>query len=144
MKSMLLRKELFYRNTSLGIVGECTGIRPKCGSPHTFLKEENLKVGDVVSFYNYEQIYTRVVVKNFRREKEKYGIFGFGSDTLDFDKLTKVMSYKDITEDIFQKLQESYSGEKRENFTIKDIIQKEMTIKQIQDELGYPIKIIGG
>lgn len=144
MKSMLLRKELFYRNTSLGIVGECTGIRPKCGSPHTFSKEENLKVGDVVSFCIFEKIYTRVVVKKFRREKEKYGIFGFGSDTLDFDKLTKVMSYKDITEDIFQKLQESYSGEKRENFTIKDIIQKEMTIKQIQDELGYPIKIIGG
>lgn len=99
-------------------------------------------MGDVVSFYRYEEIYTRVVTKDFR--KEKYGIFGFGNDTLNFDKLTKIMSYRDLTEDIFQKLQQKHSGEVRESFMIRDVVQKEMTIEQIQEELGYPIKIIGG
>src|SRR5699024_8764742 len=93
--------ELYYQNSSLGKLGECTGIRPECGSYYTFHPSETLKVGDVVSFYEYEQIYTKVVTKNTL--ENEYGVYGFGNNRLNFKKLTKVLSYKDLTEDILRK-----------------------------------------
>lgn len=129
-----MMRELFYKEHSIGIVGECTSVYPECGD----CRHTTLRVGDLISFYKYGKIHTKVVAKS-----SSYGIFGFGGHTLDFDKVTRIMSYEDLTEDIFQKTQEPDSREGRERYTIRDMKEKEMTIEQVQEELGYPIKIIG-
>lgn len=130
-------REMFYQNSSLGILGEDTGVKPECGSNYTFNKEETLKVGDVVSFYEYGEIHTKVITKD--RLKDVYGVYGFGSNRLNFKWLTKILSYKDLTEDILQKL---IGGKGKENLSIVKIKTVEMTIEEIERELGKKIKIV--
>ncbi|MCA1021523.1 hypothetical protein [Halobacillus litoralis] len=131
-------KNIFYNKSLLGRLGEQTGsyaIEEKNGQN----QKVELRVGDVVSFYKYKRIYTKVVVKNSSKHHE-YGIFGFGTNDLSFDKMTRVLSYEDLTEDILQKLQENLLS-KRSSFAIKETSEREMTLGEIEKELGYKIKI---
>jgi len=133
------RKGMYYQNSLIGEIGECTGHYPQCGSYHTFNTDDTIKVGDVVSFYEHGEIYTKVVTKNYF--EDKYGVFGFGSNRLNFPKLTKILDHKDLTEDILRKL---IGGRGKEHFSIKEVEhKKEMTISQIERKLGHGVKIVG-
>ncbi len=132
-----MNKALYYQNSCLGVLGENTdsfAIEESLGRSTNV----ELRVGDVISFYEYGRIYTKVVAKDSMYNT--YGVFGFGTNRLDFKHLTKVLSYEDLTEDMFQKLQEGRSNSKKW-FKIKDASSKEMTLEDIEKELGYKVKI---
>lgn len=134
-----MSKGLYYQNSFLGVLGEKTG-RFADYYIGNYRESVELCVGDVVSFYEYGRIYTKVVTRNSL--KNEYGVFGFGSNRLDFQGIIRILTYRDLTEDIFQKLQESTSTKNRHYFTIRDIDVKEMTIEQIEKLLGYQVRII--
>ncbi len=131
-------KGLFYRDSFLGELGKKTGF-VFSNKSSGWKKKTELRVGDIVSFVEYDRTFTKVVVM----EENVPGIFGFGSDTLEFEYLTKIMGFEHLTEDIFNKLQEAeYRKAEKGLFSIRPIKEKELTISEIEEKLGYKIKVI--
>ncbi|GIN10154.1 hypothetical protein J26TS2_00210 [Shouchella clausii] len=131
------KKALFYLDSFLGFLGEPTGSYALYNQYGRNERVE-LKVGDVVSFVEYGRSHTLVVCKNCF--EKAYGVYGFGSNKLDFKHLTRILTHEDLTEDLFQKLQKP-TGRNRDFYTIRDIDIREMTVSEIERELGYKVKI---
>lgn len=131
------KKALFYLDEYLGFLGEPTGSYALCDY-YGYTKKVELKVGDVVSFFWSKKLVTSVVSKKI--SDKGYGVFGFGSYKLDFEHLTRVLTFDNLTEDLFQKLQ-APDGKNRNFYSIREIEIREMTVSEIERELGYKVKI---
>lgn len=127
-----MTKEMFYGKTSLGIIGEQTNFKLINDYTH-----EHLSVGDVIAFEKYDLLYVRPVTST---TFDKYGVWGFGSNNFDFNKIIKVLPYSMLTEEIYKKIIED-NKEKRKLYSIKEVKEKEMSLKEIEAELGYKVKL---
>ena len=126
-------KEIHYDNhQNLGRMGECTNIFSQHGN--------ELKVGDIVSFLRNNKIRTGIVAKNLITSE--YFVLGIDDSSSSIQHATKVLSYKYLTEDILNELSGYIFLPGEVLFKIKKVIKKEMTIEQIEKELGYGVKIV--
>lgn len=129
MSNEVKREIFFEERLSLGIIGES-------------VSNSHYKVGDVITFRVYGETYVRPIVK--LKDDTKGGIMGFGANHLKFDNVQRLLSHEDLTEDILRKLQEVERGRDswREGFTIREIEIEEMTLSEIERELGRRIKVV--
>lgn len=130
-----MSRGLYYGNSFLGRVGEPTGlIISNYSDGHN--SETEIKVGDTIAFTEYDASWVRVVVKD---DEGEYGVFGFGSNRLDFDDITIVLSHHKLTQEFFSLTQKRRAKSK---FKIEGLPTKNMTVAEIERELGYAVKIV--
>ncbi len=129
--SLKQEKALYYDTSFLGLIGEEANRKDSLGN--------DLHIGDVVSFEHWNKKFVKVVASH---GDNVYGLFGFGTNTLDFDKLVKIVPYNYLTEELFIAIQETTSHFDRSLFKIKDYEVREMTVREIEKELGCRIKIV--
>lgn len=94
---------------------------------------KQLCVGDIVYSIGKSIDDINIVVKNC--------IYGWGGSTYN-GKLNEVSAYKIINYTQIENLDEKILRKLTNKIEIKTLQPKEMTISQIEKELGYPIKII--
>jgi thiamine monophosphate kinase len=117
-------KKLYLGNEFIGNVGEETGVT-------------RLKVGDVIIVTNESGYSSTSFVCKYG---EKYGVMGWGYKELksinqEYD-IRKVMSGQLVTTEILNDVRSS------DMFVVKEIMPVEMTLEEIEDKLGHPIKLV--
>jgi len=95
-------------------------------------------VGDIVSFnpeFSTLGNGNIGVVTAYKNSKLGYGVCGiYGKDPREIG-IKKVLPYTMLTQEIL-----TYH---KDHLVIRDLVLKEMTVQEIEKELGYKIKIIG-
>ena len=124
---MTVKRRIITVRGDYGVIGEDTGFSAY------YLPQWNqvIRVGDVVSFLFNDNVHTGVVM----RDDNQYGVMGWGVDRLDYDRISIVIPHSKVTEEIIKTLH-------GDSFSIVEDIAEEMTIGEIEKELGRRIKII--
>lgn len=119
-------KYLYGDNYCLGYIGQQT-------------RNPNYKVGDIV-IYCYKLFVDikydiGIIVKN--PNKSGYGVYGWCGEDMsknDYHIEKVVIPSELVTENILRYIKE---------IEVKDICEKEMTLDEVEEILGYKIKIVG-
>lgn len=118
-------KELINKNgKSYGIIGEKTGIG-------------DIRVGDIVAFLSRGAVHTSVMAKDY--ENDIYFPMGWkyhernSSDVT--DTLKTIISHRDVDDHTLEIV-------KRSVFSVREV--KAMTLREVQEALGYPVQIVEG
>lgn len=116
-----MRKYLKCDYNEYGIVGEST-------------KYQNYCVGDIVAFNTKYDDKINIGLIVYCPSDKKYGIFGWCTVPLcEFKIIHKIISWYNINNDILEEI--------IEDMEIIEVEEKEMTLREIEEELGYKIKI---
>lgn len=115
-----MKKYLYQNNKYYGYIGENTNI-------------SDYKVGDLVLFSRYNVNHAGLIIKNL----DSYTIFGWAcidiTTSFDISIVCKIIPAELMTNEIISKLT---------NLKIKEKEEKEITISEIENILGYKIKIV--